>query len=644
MGNACTYGDADPHDSVLVQRQRCEGSAQQASPQTQPSFGHESDRGPREVRGITGTVTEGLLRVSSVLDVQVDCQPECQPYRSTPSPCHVQRPIALRRSRVCCEKIVQDPAGGHHSVFNLAGSMLHREGILTSPSTIPEPGCNSCSKVDAARFTEADWLAAAEPVIELGHFETNELIGFFEDYILPIYPCVEMSTVKNIVETIFHLAELGCVSSAQPLPYILSEKRIKLLKILLEVALLFKGVREGSIPKGLEGPKVDMMEGNVAEDPEIDDVVFLTLTTIYLIHREQIVRAWRLISRVTRMCLELGLHETRHIGRRGGGRDNPDFRQILFCCVNVLDRQVSVATGLPVSIPEDQPDPDCLELGAAQPFLSAMVEYYRICFAASRIMGGKPSNEGSRRNESQHLDSRVREVRDDFTLLLQQRTKTAPLERRTTERPLAILQTMLHARVNHLRMALRKEQISSAQNARDHRDTADIALKLAKDTISACCGIRNRGCFPRGFHSFFVYFVMSAVAVITSIFPALSPSDQDLYHVSLQDAIRFIDNSSRSSPNSQYSWFDLKTLKEYCHVLKQQRSETINLNFDPQFSELDMDSFSLMDFGDRWWDEGSSLIETTAPPDPTHDLGLLGCALMVDANQRHSPGEGSTQN
>lgn len=178
------------------------------------------------------------------------------------------------------EKLVLHPAEFMASL-HLAERMLKKRGLQLKLDT----GGNSTAAADTPPrpiATVINMLQGAQAVIELGYEKVNKLIRIFMSEVYPLYPCIDLDSIQEKVNSLFHLlSNFGGRTVAEVDVDIID---IDIIKATVAVAQCVGGEMQSSLACGLESKLLWSLQSTLDQErSRIEDVAMATLVVSLLI-------------------------------------------------------------------------------------------------------------------------------------------------------------------------------------------------------------------------------------------------------------------------------------------------------------------------------------------------------------------------
>lgn len=291
---------------------------------------------------------------------------------------------------------------------------------------------------------------------------------------------------------------------------------------------------------------------------------------MYEFHRDNEGTSWRIIGLTARLCIELGLHRKETYDAITDESERSDT-VLLFWAIYVLDRRWSFGTGMPFALQDSDIDPQLPKPEDRSPYLSAMIQYSAISSKVWRSVAAPQSpNRGGAPidiDEMGYLDYQVIQWLQNIPAHLRFEhpsksgrigTPVGPAPSRAGHR----LRILLYLRANQMRILIYRPVLHSATSIMQHRDQAQKAVDVAKDTVRVLTHINQTSDLYHTQQVLFNAFLTSALAVLflaVSHTPALFAENvrEEFYM-----ALELVRGFSKGSWVSKRLWRTIRVLKE----------------------------------------------------------------------------------
>lgn len=255
---------------------------------------------------------------------------------------------------------MQRPEASHTKLGAFRGPTSMAYSLDVANDTIANMGYRGLDESDDQDQPGSDVAVQSggtglDPLLEFDKDEMVRLCRFHEDEIGIMYP------VLNIHSVIAHAKNLApflesARNQQRPMEAINDEKTLQ-LKMVICCALVVESHGHSSKAVRL----YESMEGIVNRKlmSDVSDVANLPLLCLLAGYRflsNDEVLAWRVIGQVMRLCLEIGIHQTRGLMKIQNESDRKNALNS-FWSAYVLDRRWAFGTGLPFAVQDDELDP-----------------------------------------------------------------------------------------------------------------------------------------------------------------------------------------------------------------------------------------------------------------------------------------------
>ncbi|KAI1174679.1 fungal-specific transcription factor domain-containing protein [Nemania sp. FL0916] len=412
--------------------------------------------------------------------------------------------------------------------------------------------------------------STADALWELDKDEMIRLCRIYEEEVGIMYPVLRIDTIITHAKTLATWMEAakktGLAGGADGG---INDPNTLLLKIVLCSGLLVEGhgssVQAQRIFVGIKPIANRML---MSDPPNVQSLPFLALVAGYHFLSADEVLCWRVMGQVMRLCLELGLHR-RDVVEQIKDEEERRLAVNTFWSVYVLDRRWAFSAGLPYILPDEEIDPD---LPAPYPFLITMTTYSKLSGRVWRFVRHCDSGatmDGPVDN-LEELDQLIKkwynELPKDVQLVLSDWEELpqylSPPVNSQKEYDIQRLQIWTWLRYNQIRMWLFTPILHTHGSIMDNLRHAEVAVKLAKNTIRYLAHLNNTTNVYRKMQIFYHQFLSSA---ITILFVAschapvnFSSSCRDEFYVALE----LLKDMSAKSWVSKRLWGTIKSLRD----------------------------------------------------------------------------------
>ncbi|KAI0450221.1 fungal-specific transcription factor domain-containing protein [Xylaria acuta] len=413
--------------------------------------------------------------------------------------------------------------------------------------------------------------STADALWELDKDEMIRLCRIYEEEVGIMYPVLRIDSIINHARTLTTWLEAAKKNGLAGGHGGINDPNTLLLKIVLCGGLLVEGhgnsAQAQRIFAGIK-PIADRML--MSDPPAVQNLPFLALVAGYHFLSADEVLCWRVMGQVVRLCLELGLHR-RNVVEQIKDEEERKLAVNTFWSVYVLDRRWAFSAGLPYVVPDEEIDPD-LPSPEQYPFLMMMITYSKLSGRVWRFV---------RHFDSQaKMDGPVDDI-EDLDQLIKNWYNELPKEvqlplsdwedlpeylsppvNSQKEYDIQRLQIWTWLRYNQIRMWLHTPILHTHSSIMDNLRHAEVAVKLAKNTIRYLAHLNNTTNVYRKMQIFYHQFLSSA---ITILFVAschapvnFSSSCRDEFYMALE----LLKDMSAKSWVSKRLWGMVKSLRD----------------------------------------------------------------------------------
>jgi hypothetical protein len=194
-----------------------------------------------------------------------------------------------------------------------------------------------------------------DPILEFDKDEMVRLCQLHEEEVGIMYPVLKMQSVISYIKTVASYFEsLRSRRSTEPLN---DDKTLQLKVVICCALVVEEGGHSERAVRLYNSMEATLNRKLMAEAGSVKDLPILALTAGYRFLSNDEVLAWRIMGQVTRLCLELGIHQRDNLVKI---QDEAERRDCLmtFWAAYVLDRRWSFATGLPYVLQDEDVDPE----------------------------------------------------------------------------------------------------------------------------------------------------------------------------------------------------------------------------------------------------------------------------------------------
>ncbi|KAK3115794.1 hypothetical protein LTR53_004525 [Teratosphaeriaceae sp. CCFEE 6253] len=466
--------------------------------------------------------------------------------------------------------------------FDVAKSSLQTMGITSHPGAEAGSG-------EAGTATEnpspvgsppkgrgqllQSWSADKDPIWSIAQDEAIRLCHVYEDEMGLMYPVLDIGKVVAYATKLYRFMEAahrtGLMQQGMPGPDAIEDEDTNILKMVLATAMTVEASGRSELGRRLAEyvqPAIDnLLLGSVG----IKGIRLLAMTAMYEFHRDNEGTSWRIIGLTARLCIELGLHRRETYDAMQDESERAETI-LLFWSIYVLDRRWSFGTGMPFALQDADIDPQLPKPEDRSPYLTAMIQYSAIGSKVWRTVAATPSpSNGANLNadEMAYLDYQVIEWHRRIPPHLRFEhpaqagrlsTPLGPPASRAGNR----LRILLYLRANQMRILIYRPVLHSATYIVAHREQAQTAVDVAKDTVRVLTHINQTSDLYRTQQVLFNAFLTSALAVLflaVSHTPALFAENvrEEFYM-----ALELVRGFSKGSWIGRRLWKTIRVLKE----------------------------------------------------------------------------------
>ncbi|GAP86725.1 putative fungal specific transcription factor domain-containing protein [Rosellinia necatrix] len=432
-----------------------------------------------------------------------------------------------------------------------------------TPSTSPKLGPQIAPSVENPTV-DALW--------ELDKDEMIRICRIYEEEVGIMYPVLSIESIISHAKTLatwMEAAKRGGLAGGQNGG--INDPNTLLLKIVLCGGLLVEGhgssAQAQRIFAGIKSIANRML---MSDPPNVRTLPFLALVAGYHFLSADEVLCWRVMGQVVRLCLELGLHRREAVQQI---KDEEERRLAIstFWSVYVLDRRWAFSAGLPYVVPDEEID-SSLPSPEQFPFLVMMITYSKLSGRVWRFVRHFDSEASMDApvDDIEHLDQLIKtwynELPKEVQLVLSDWEALpqylSPPVNSQKEYDIQRLQIWTWLRYNQIRMWLHTPILHTHSSIMDNLRHAEVAVKLAKNTIRYLAHLNNTTNVYRKMQIFYHQFLSSA---ITILFVAschapvnFSSSCRDEFYMALE----LLKDMSTKSWVSKRLWGTVKSLRD----------------------------------------------------------------------------------
>ncbi|KAI0147360.1 fungal-specific transcription factor domain-containing protein [Xylariaceae sp. FL1272] len=470
------------------------------------------------------------------------------------------------------------PTSNHFSL-DVAKNTLHKmgytypgDGVDGDGNVQDTPGASPKTMPQIAITQESPPL---DVLWEFGIDEMIRLCQVYQEEVGVLYPVLQIDTIIRHARTLHTMMmaakKNGLTRSLSGQDGGIKDANTLLLKIVLCGGLLVEGHGSSVLAqKVFDSIKPIANRMLMSDLPTAQSLPFLALVAgFYFLSGDEVLCS-RVIGQVFRLAMELGLH------RRDGYESIPDEEERrtalhTFWSVYVLDRRWSFSAGLPFSVNDEEIDPS-LPYPDNYPFMETMVTYARLSSQVWRVVRAYDFNTPleSPGDDIDMLDQRIKKWYSDLPVIAQLEMAgwedlpqfLNPPSTSRKDYDLQRLQIWSWLRLNQIRIWLITPILHTHSSIMDNLGYAEIAVKLAKNTIRYLTHLNNTTNLYRKMQIFYHQFLSSAITVlfVASCHAPVnfSSSCRDEFYMALD----LVKDMSAKSWVSKRLWGTVKSLRD----------------------------------------------------------------------------------
>ncbi|KAI0420948.1 fungal-specific transcription factor domain-containing protein [Xylaria grammica] len=458
--------------------------------------------------------------------------------------------------------------------LDVAKNTLHKMGYSYPSDNIDANGHTqetpSTSPKLAPQVAPAVENSTADALWELDKDEMIRLCRIYEEEVGIMYPVLRIDSIITHAKTLATwMAAAKKSGFADGQDGGINDPNTLLLKIVLCGGLLVEGhgnsVQAQRIFAGIKPIANRML---MSDPPNVQNLPFLALVAGYYFLSADEVLCWRVMGQVVRLCLELGLHR-RDVVEQIKDEEERSLAVNTFWSAYVLDRRWAFSAGLPYVVPDEEIDPD---LPSPHPFLVMMIRYSKLSGKVWRFVRHFDTDAAMDApvEDIEHLDQLIKKWYNDLPKEVQLVLSDwedlpqylSPPVNSQKEYDIQRLQIWTWLRYNQIRMWLHTPILHTHSSIMDNLHHAEVAVKLAKNTIRYLAHLNNTTNVYRRMQIFYHQFLSSA---ITILFVAschapvnFSSSCRDEFYMALE----LLKDMSAKSWVSKRLWGTVKSLRD----------------------------------------------------------------------------------
>ncbi|KAI1353918.1 fungal-specific transcription factor domain-containing protein [Xylaria sp. FL0043] len=412
--------------------------------------------------------------------------------------------------------------------------------------------------------------STADALWELDKDEMIRLCRIYEEEVGIMYPVLRIDSIIAHAKTLATwMAAAKKSGFAEGQGGGINDPNTLLLKIVLCGGLLVEGHGNSAQAQRIfAGIKPIANRMLMSDPPNLQNLPFLALVAGYHFLSADEVLCWRVMGQVVRLCLELGLHR-RDIVEQIKDEEERSLAINTFWSAYVLDRRWAFSAGLPYVVPDEEIDPN---LPSPHPFLVMMMRYSKLSGKVWRFVRhfDPDVTMDAPVDDIEDLDQLIKkwynelpkEVQLDLSDWEDLPQYLSPPVNSQKEYDIQRLQIWTWLRYNQIRMWLHTPILHTHSSIMDNLRHAEVAVKLAKNTIRYLTHLNNTTNVYRRMQIFYHQFLSSA---ITILFVAschapvnFSSSCRDEFYMALE----LLKDMSAKSWVSKRLWGTVKSLRD----------------------------------------------------------------------------------
>ncbi|CAG8900730.1 unnamed protein product [Penicillium egyptiacum] len=474
---------------------------------------------------------------------------------------------SLRRLSTARETSFQGPTTSAFS-FDLAKSSLQQRGIVEraeggdegdmtqEPSPLASP---------SAPNEEIETRQTLDPLWVLSKAEALRLCHVYEEEMGIMYPVLELSEILDQVDILYDPRDRALGPTGQPVGHDgLSRKDVHILRLVFACALTAEASGRSEQAISLFDSVREVQDNCVWGPPEIKNIIFLTLVSMFYFQMDEEILAWRTVGIVERMCLEKGLHRRETLNQPAIIAVGKDRVLRLFWSIYILDMRWSFGTGMPFALEDTDIDPWLPEPAEKTPYLRVMIRYSRIAAKVWKFISAFNNTNEIKKEEMNYLDWQVlRWVHAIPDSLRLDHPSSAESETATEgSRSLRRLRALLYLRANQLRMLIHRPVLHTSAHVMRYPGESETAVGIAKDTIRFITRLNDTSNIYQLQQVAFNWFLVSALA---ALFLAVAQAPSQFSGSCKEEfylALELVKGVSAQSYISRRLWKSIRSLRK----------------------------------------------------------------------------------
>ncbi|KAJ5795353.1 transcriptional regulator family: Fungal Specific TF [Penicillium paradoxum] len=474
---------------------------------------------------------------------------------------------SLRRASTAKEAPFQGPTTSAFS-FDLAKSSLQERGIVERVETGDEGDMTrepSPLASPSAPMVEPEMRRTVDPLWSLSKTEALRLCRVYEEEMGIMYPILELPELLEHVHLLYGPTDRVVGPFVQHDGHNgLAHEDVFILRIVFACALTAEASGRSEQAIALFDSVREVQDNCVWGPPEIQNIIFLTLVSIFYFQTDEETLAWRTVGIVERMCLEKGLHRRESLNQPTIIAAGKDRVLRLFWCIYILDMRWSFGTGMPFALEDTDIDPWLPEPAEKTPYLRVMIRYSRIAGKVWKFISAFNNTNEIKKEEMNYLDWQVlrwvHAIPDSLRLDHPTATECEP----ATDGPRSLrrLRALLYLRANQLRMLIHRPVLHTSAHVTRYPGESETVVEIAKDTIRFITNLNDTSDIYQLQQVAFNWFLVSALAALF-LAVAQAPSQfsgsckEEFYR-----ALQLVKGFSAQSYISRRLWKSIRTLRK----------------------------------------------------------------------------------